>query len=73
MTVTATKLRQDLYNLLDQVLETGEALEIERKGRILRIVADPPRPRTANLVPHDYIVGDPDDIVHMDWSSEWRP
>ena len=72
--LTATALRQDLYNLLDQVLETGEPIEIERKGRVLRIEADQPRSKLDNLVPDDsYIIGDPDDIVHMDWSSEWRP
>ena len=24
-----------------------------------------------NLKKRDYIVGDSDDLVHMDWSSEW--
>lgn len=74
MPITATKLRQDIYRLLDQVLETGVPLEIERNGRVLRIVADQPVDRLANLEPHpDFIVGDPDDIVHMDWSDEWKP
>jgi hypothetical protein len=25
------------------------------------------------LPKRDIIVGDPDDLVHIDWSSEWRP
>ena len=38
MTVTASKLRQDIYNLLDRVLATGEPLEIERKGQLLKVI-----------------------------------
>ncbi len=26
-----------------------------------------------NLIPHpDLIIGDPDSLVHMDWSEEWK-
>ncbi len=28
--------------------------------------------KLANLKPRNYIVGDPEDLVHMDWSKEWR-
>ena len=35
-------VRQNIYQLLDQVLDTGVPLEIERKGRKLRIVPEPP-------------------------------
>jgi hypothetical protein len=43
MVVTASELRMNIYRLLDQVLETGVPLEIERKGRTLQIVAEEPR------------------------------
>lgn len=72
--VTATELRQHIYRLLDHVIETGEPLDITRKGHHLRLVANDPGPRdifdriTGNP---DVIVGDPEDLVHMDWSSEW--
>ena len=29
------------------------------------------RDKLSKLKKRDYIVGDSDDIVHMDWSSEW--
>jgi hypothetical protein len=38
--MTASPLRGDIYKILDSVLETGTPVEIERNGRILRIVAD---------------------------------
>jgi hypothetical protein len=33
---------------------------------------EPQRDKLANLTRRDCLVGDPD-IVHMDWSKEWRP
>jgi antitoxin (DNA-binding transcriptional repressor) of toxin-antitoxin stability system len=74
MVVTASELRQNIYRLLDEVLETGVPLEIERKGRRLRIVAEDQPSKLDRLVPHpDALVGDPEDFVHIDWSHEWRP
>jgi antitoxin (DNA-binding transcriptional repressor) of toxin-antitoxin stability system len=74
MVVTASELRQNIYRLLDEVLETGVPLEIERKGRRLRIVAEEPPSKLDRLVPHpDFLVGDPEDFVHIDWSHEWHP
>jgi hypothetical protein len=71
--VTGSDLRQNIYQLLDQVLDTGVPLEIERKGRKLRISSEPPRDKLDNLKRRDCLNGDPEDIVHIDWSKEWRP
>jgi len=76
MVLTASKLRENIYKVLDQVLETGVPVEIVRGRRRLKIVpADEekggklqrlkPRPKA--------LVGDPEDLVHMDWSKEWKP
>ena len=78
MSMTASKLRQDIYRALDEVLETGVPLEIERKGRLLRIVpvaaAEKPQKKLENLQRHDdYLLCDPEELVHLDWSKEWRP
>ena len=35
-TITATELRSNIYNLLDEVLETGIPLEISRGGKNCR-------------------------------------
>ena len=76
MKITASKLRENIYKILDHVLETGAPVEIERHGRRLRIVPgeDAPRNKCDRLKPHPAaIVGDPEDLVHLDWSSEWKP
>jgi hypothetical protein len=71
MKMTASRLRENIYSILDQVAETGVPIEIERKGKILRIVADQKPSKLARLKKHDYCVGDLESIIHMDWSKEW--
>jgi predicted pyridoxine 5'-phosphate oxidase superfamily flavin-nucleotide-binding protein len=72
MRLSAEKLKEDLVDVLDEVLETGIPVEIERKGHILKIVAERTGNKLDNLAPHDAIVGDPESIVHIDWSKEWH-
>ena len=74
MAMTASELRKNIYQLLDQVLETGVPLEIERKGQTLRIVPEDRPPKLDRITGReDFLVGDPDDIIHMDWSQYWKP
>jgi antitoxin (DNA-binding transcriptional repressor) of toxin-antitoxin stability system len=72
--MTVTKLRQNLFKVLDNLIKTGIPVEIERRGKKIKIVAVDPRGKLDNLEPHrGTIVGDPQKLVHIDWSSEWRP
>ena len=73
MAVTASSLRQNIYRLLDEVLETGVPLEIERRGRVLRIVPVGESAKLDRLKNRDCIRGDPEDLVHLDWSDAWQP
>lgn len=69
-----SRLRANLYRLLDRVLETGIPLDVERKGRRVRIVPVEGGGRLTHLKPHpDYLETDPESLVHLDWSGEWRP
>ncbi len=71
--MTPSRLRADLYRLLDRVLATGEPLAVDRKGKRLRIVREGGS-RLDALKPHpEYVKGDPEELVHLDWSDEWRP
>jgi hypothetical protein len=71
MKITASKLRENIYGILDQALETGVPVEVIRKGKILKIVPEVKPDKLSRLKKRKCIVGDPDDIVHMDWLSEW--
>ena len=71
MTVTPSALRQNIYSILDQVLATGEPVEILRKGKKLRIVAEEKPSKLSRLKKRSCVIGDPESIVHMDWYHEW--
>lgn len=76
MALTASQLRQDIYRILDRILDSGVPVDVRRKGRRLRIQPVGPAETTQleELEPHpDALEGDPEDLVHLDWSSEWRP
>lgn len=72
MTLTASRLSQNLYAILDQVLATGEPVEIERNGRRLLIQAEHQGSIWDRLEVRECSVGDREELVHMDWSEEWR-
>lgn len=72
MTLTASKLRENIYRLLDQVLKTGQALEIERKGKRLKIIPLETTGKLKNLQERPIMTGDAGSLVHLDWSSEWK-
>lgn len=74
MAITASQLRADVYRLIDNAIATGEPLDIERNGVIVRLV--PPRathwldrlPRREWTGP-----GDIEDLAEVDWSGSWNP
>ena len=72
MGMTASKLRENIYQILDHVIETGVPVEIHRRGKVLKIVPPVSQNRLANLKKHDVLKGNPEDIVHLDCSGEWK-
>ena len=74
MPITASALRANVYRLLDEVLDSGRPLEIEREGKIVVIAPKKAQSIWERLPQREgAIVGDPDEVIHMDWSSEWNP
>ena len=71
MPITASKLRENVYKILDEAIETGVPVEVVRKGVVLKIVLDQPPGKLARLKKRSIFVGDPDDIIGIDWSTEW--
>jgi len=70
--IKASKLRENIYNLLDQVIETGTPLEIKRKGRTLKVILDRKTSKLANLKKRDVMSAPPESYVHVDWSKKWK-
>lgn len=70
-TVTPTELRGDIYNLLEEVLNTKIPIEINKGGRILRIIPVEKGDKFQNLIPRpDVIQGDPETLVDIHWEEE---
>jgi hypothetical protein len=70
MVIQASALRENLYRILDEILETGVPIEIERRGKILRIAPAETRSKLGNLRPRPYLLTDPEELVHLDWPEE---
>jgi antitoxin (DNA-binding transcriptional repressor) of toxin-antitoxin stability system len=73
MNINATQLRRNLYRMLDHVLDSGEPVIIERRGRILKIVPEERSTIWDRLEPHDTVVGDSEELVDLSWQQSWNP
>ncbi len=83
MKTSASKLRANIYKILDEVLSTGMPVEIERNGQILKIV--PPgyvEPKPYKKGPSkfsqlkdrkQYYKCDPNEMFENDWLKDWKP
>jgi antitoxin (DNA-binding transcriptional repressor) of toxin-antitoxin stability system len=70
-TVSPTELRSNIYKLLDEILNSGIPLEINKGGKLLRIVPVEKNDKLAKLASRrDVIVGDPDELVDISWEKE---
>jgi prevent-host-death family protein len=73
--MTATKLRADLYRVIQHVITKGVPVEVELRGRKVRIVPAEPRDKLAGLVKRPgVIVGDPGRLPKVKTFDErkWR-
>lgn len=70
--ITPSELRQNLYNLLDRVILTGEPIEIKRRNKVLKIIVESSKSKIDNLKKRDVLNCAPDEIVHNNWEKEWK-
>ncbi len=70
--IKPSQFREDIYNLLDRVIETGVPLEIKRKGKVLKVMLDKKVSKLSNLKKRNVMSAPPDYYVHLDWSKEWQ-
>jgi len=68
--ISLTALRSNLFKIVDDIIKTGNPVEIERNGHRLKIILEEKRSKLDNLKPHDCIVGDPDDLLQIK-VGEW--
>jgi hypothetical protein len=69
--ITPTQLRKNFYNLLDEVINTGIPLQINRDGKILQITPVEKINKLDKLISRpDVMTGNADDIVNITWEGE---
>ena len=69
--VTSSKLQNNLDQLLDEILNTGKPLEIERNGKRLIISPVETVDKLKKLIYRPQaIIGDPDELVQISWEQE---
>jgi len=70
-TITVTELRGNIYSLLDEVLNTGIPIEINKGGKKLKIMPLAKANKLQNLVSRPNVIkGNPDDLVGISWEKE---
>ena len=69
-----TELRKNIYKIFDEIAENGTQLEITRRGRKIKIVREEKYDKLERLKSPATKVcpGNSDDIISIDWSSEWK-
>jgi len=69
--ITATELRANIYKLLDEVVNTGIPIEINKGGKKLKIMPVEKANKLGNLVSRPNVIkGNPDDLVDISWEKE---
>jgi len=70
-TITVPELRGNIHNLLDEVLNTGIPIEIDKGGKKLKIMPLDKANKLQNLISRpDVIKGNPDDLIDIRWEKE---
>jgi len=70
-TVTPTQLRGNIFKILDEILDTGIPVEINRGGKKLRIVPVEKPDKLKNTISRSNVIkGDPGDLVDIHWEQE---
>ncbi len=73
MRLTASRLRQEVYKILDEIIRTGVPAEIERNGAILKIVPVKHSFSKLSKLKKRHLTDEDSDVFeHIDWNAEWK-
>ena len=71
--VSLTQLRKNIYQMVDQVIETGKPLTINRQGSLLRLaVVSKASTKLGNLKKRNTIVNEGDELEDIEL-KQWEP
>ena len=61
--ISVTKFRTNIYNIVDSIIETGEAMLINRDGHFMTLSLEENVGIFTKLKRNRTIVGDPDELI----------
>ena len=71
--ISLTELRHDLYQKIDTLIDTGIPIELKRKGHLVKIIVVKQPSKLARLPKRaDFIIDEPEGIIHHDWLKDWH-
>jgi hypothetical protein len=71
--INATKLRANIYRVLDRVIKTGESAEVKRRDQKLLIISQRPHGlKLENLPKRNALACTPEELVETSWDREWK-
>ncbi len=70
-TLSITTLRQNLYQVVDEIIATGDPVVIERKGSRVLLILEQKGSKFANLKKHQCVNGDLNELVDME-IAQWN-
>lgn len=71
MRIKASKLRSNIYNILDSVINTGESVEVERGKALVKITAERTNSKLSTLKKRKTTRGRLDNIFNITWEKDW--
>ena len=70
-TLTPTELRGNIYQIFDEILDTGVPIEIDKGGRKLIIAPAERADKLQKLIKRkNFVKGDPEELVNITWEKE---
>lgn len=72
MAISASALRQNIYRILDEVIQKGIPVDIVRKGETLRIIPAKAKNKLKNLRHRKLMRCKPETYIHLDWYHTWK-
>lgn len=69
--LTLTALRQNLFRVVDRVLETGIPVAVQRHGKTVLLAPQTTVPKLSKLKRRKLINGDPESLVDAK-AGQWR-
>jgi len=71
MSISATEFRKNLYQLLESAVVSGNPLRVKLKSHTFIVSPEQPVSKLARLKPQELIHGADEDLLNLDWSSQW--